>query len=444
MKWQCCILVLTFIRPCVSRGLKTPKAPEAFSLEAEIEALKKRNKHLEAMMQVARTEVQRMDAASRKHLEVHVEGGGKDTQEVDDLKKKLHAVEADKKSLMQTLRQLLAKNSTKIFRQQAEKQQALELKCTNDRIAFQAQIKQANGKCDETKELAQTLQEQNMDLQRTVQDLKAKFSKSEQAGKDLAVDKANLVATMHSLMRESSGYQKELKKEAEKENKLTQELAADEAKLAKAAKQGKGKPMAKTAKNARKAPLKDVKNAPMHLTHEESMASKMAKMTDINRYIDRADMPEIPDDSNDNAPEQASVAPTAFSSEKEMKEINKEVDAMQKQEDVFARNQVALEKSQGVTNAASQTPHGKAGLSDWLGLKVAPAKPAAEGAIPRDANGLSPIDALDPDAVKQEKASAAKKAKADADDGGDGIENLLAQAKDQLSAMDAAEAQTPA
>merc|ERR1719487_1936869 len=176
-------------------------------------------------MQVARTEVQRMDAASRKnHHDDGVEGVKVESQEVEDLKKKLHAVEADKKSLVQTLRQLLAKNSTKIFRQQAENavkaQQALEVKCGNDRLAFQAQIKEANGKCDETREMAQTLQEQNMDLQRTARDLRAQLSKSEQSNKDLSVDKASLVTTMHGLMRESSSYQKELKKEVQKEQTL--------------------------------------------------------------------------------------------------------------------------------------------------------------------------------------------------------------------------------
>merc|ERR1719199_338360 len=132
----------------------------------------------------------------------------------DDLLKKLQAVEADKKSLVQTLRQMLAKNSTKIFQTQAknalEAKKALEMKCDKDRNTFQTQIKEANSRCDDTKEMAQTLQEQNMDLQRTARDLQGKLTTSEQNQKELIIDKANLVDTMHNLMRESSTLKKNL------------------------------------------------------------------------------------------------------------------------------------------------------------------------------------------------------------------------------------------
>lgn len=458
MKWQVACAVLAFLHSCAARGLKTPRVHEAASavdsgLEAQNEELRKRNKHLEAMMQVARAEVQRMDALSaKKHVQVH---SGSDGTDIEDLKKKLQAAEAEKKSLVQTLRKMLAKNSTKIFRTQAENavqaKQALEMKCDKERIAFEDQIKASAEKCAESQELAQTLQEQNMDLQKTVRDLRAQLKKNEQKDKELSIDKQNLVATMHNLMRESSSYRKEVEKEMKKEKSLEEELAAKEAKIAKLT---KAKTSHKEVQQTRSAPsqkapvhlklqkgnapsdlklAKGVKSgthiAPMHLNHEESMASKMAKMKDINRYLDRADMPDIPADIDDSS-DDTSVE--------------------ENPQDIFTRGKLAVQPSSSSKGEAETAPHvaeaapthqAKGGVQDWLGLKAVQAKPDPVAAIPKDSNGLSPIDSLDPEAVQQEKAAQEKKEKEDADEGGDGVQQLLAQANEQLNAMDDAEAQ---
>jgi len=431
MKLQFALTALAVLLwPSSARGLKGSAQPRSVQLEAENESLKKRNKHLEAMMQVARAEVHRMDDA-KKHR--HVNGGGNNVevlnQEVEDLQDKLHSAEADRKSLVQTLRQMLSRNATHIFQTQAEKvmksKQVLETKCGEARMSCEAQVKEANGKSDEAKEVAQTLQEQNMDLQRTVQSLRAQLAVTVQKDKDLKGDKANLVATMHSLMREGTAAKKALRTEKDNEKKELQEIAADKVKLAKLAKKA---PKPAVAKQARKIVQK---NRPLHLNHEESTAYKIAKMNHINRYIDRQ---YASDDRSDDATEQAkqaAAAPMDAPKESDLQGLTKQVDAMQNDEDVLARKRQL--------NHSPDNPQGNsAGISDWLGLKVTNAKPVA---IPKDANGMSPIDALDPDAVKQEKAAVAKKAKSDADDGGDGIEDLLAQAKNQLSAMDRAESE---
>lgn len=434
MKWPLAITALALLHQCVARGLKTPRGSSLSKLQAENEDLRKQNRHLEAMMQVARTEVRRLDA---QHKDDNV---AVLTLKLEDTQKKLHAVEADKKSLMQTLRQLLAKNSTKILRKQAEARQMVEVKYSKERDELVAQVKEANGRCDEVKEMTQTLQEQNLDLQRKVRDLQDKLDKTQKRDNELSIDKANLVATMHNLMRESSGYKKELQQEVQKENALTEKLAAEEAKLAKLsspkAKKNaqKQQPVPKVSKTVHIKQASNIK--PMHLNHEESMASKMAHLKDINRYLDRANMPDIPDD-----------------------ELESQLDEQPTPEELFARGQHELPKVQ-VQDAQEHATAGpkmkvaadaatvgeSKGANEWLGVKeavVAVSKPE-EGAPPKDADGLSPIDALDPQAVTQEKATQAKKQKADEDDGGDGIENLLSQAKDQLSAMDAAEAETSA
>merc|ERR1719359_493093 len=86
--------------------------------------------------------------------------------------------------------------------------------------------------------------------------------------------------------------------------------------------------------------------------------------------------------------------------------------------------------------AASTNKDQNSGLGEWLGIKAPLPKKAVADAIPKDANGLSPIDALDPPAVKKEKKVEVQKKEADDDDGSGEIASLLAQAKSQLKAMD--------
>lgn len=438
MKIWLSLAALALVWPAAARGLKG-RGADVNTLEAENEALKKRNKHLEAMMQVARTEVHRMDEAVQARKQHHDVGGSdSEVADVDDLKKKLQKTEADKKALVKTLREMLAKNSTKLFKKQAQEKHALEVQCGNERVALQGQIKEANGKCDETKEMAQTLQDQNMDLQRTVHDLRAKLASTVQKDKDLVVDKANLVDTMHNLMRENTNFKQEVQVEAQKEKRLGEEISADQAKLAKfdAKKMKKKLPVPAVAKTVGKK-SSPKKHTPLRLNHEESMAAKIAKMRAVNRYIDHADMPEVPaDDLSLDVPEKAVAEAPPADQSSDWASMSKQVDAFSKQEDLFAKGKLRVETPQELADGAAVTQHSK-GLSDWLGLKVAQAKSAA-GAIPKDAEGLSPIDALDPDAVKQELAAQATKVKTDADDGGDGIQDLLSQAKDQLAAMDSA------
>jgi myosin heavy subunit len=433
MKWHITLAVLALVQPSVARGLKTPRSTAA-GLEADNDALRQQNKQLQAMMQVARSEVQRMDRAAKSRNLRH-DGAGSDTEEVARLTMQLDKAKAERKSLATTLRQMLGKNSTKIFRAKADKalktEKDLEQKYSKEKQALEAKLKEAAGKLAEEKEMVQTLQEQNMDLQKAKKDLTAKLSKSEKKEQDLTVDKANLVETMRSLMRDTAKAKKELQVETEKKEKVDKDLTIVEAKLANATKSKKIPKPAVAKKVGNLSP----KNSTLKMKHEESMASQIAKLHDMNRYIENAAV-AVSEDITD-APE-AVVAPTAAPKVSEWASVTKTVDSLQKQEDVFEKNKLlnhVADSAQDVAAAAAATEH-KAGLSNWLGLKVKP----AEGAIPKDANGLSPIDALDPEAVKQEKTSEAKKAKEAEDDGGDGIEDLLSQAHDQLNAMETPDA----
>jgi len=340
MKMLLTIVGLALVQPLVSRGLKAPRAPDASAvlskqLELENEALKKQNQHLEAMMQMARAEVHRMDVAAVHGARKRQQESCGDTevlkQEIEDLRKKLQATEADKADVVETLRHMLKKNSTQIFQKQAERAEqmkmALELKCGKEREAFEAQIKEANGKCDETKEVAQNLQDENTDLRKALQSLKAEFNKAVKANHDLASDKANLVSTMQALMRDNSRFKHGLEKEKDLEEKEAKELAADKATLSKLSKK-ESKPV---AKKKAKSLLKVV---PGHRKHAESTAAQMAHMRTIDKYIDNAEA-----DSDDFSEQQLS--------------------AVQRQEELFKKGKVGTH------------------LSDWLGIKAQVPKAAA-------------------------------------------------------------------
>merc|ERR1719271_1630523 len=116
-------------------------------------------------MQVARAEVRRMDisaAAAKAQVRQRQGGSGKDEvlkQEIEDLKKKMKGMETDNLDLVQTLRKMMAKNSTQIFQKQAEhaKEMKMELamRCAEERHTLEAKIKERehqiqdlNSKCD--------------------------------------------------------------------------------------------------------------------------------------------------------------------------------------------------------------------------------------------------------------------------------------------------------
>jgi len=358
-------------------------------LEAQNEALRKENSHLQSMMQMARAEVQRMDAVHKRHRRHSCGDDVVDVfkQEIEDLKNKLRQADSDKNDLVQSLRHMLAKNSTKTFQRQAERamqhaenveqmKMSVEVKCGRYRQALEAQLQAAKGKCDDTKEVAQNLQEASADLKQKLGDSQAELAKDAQKNKELASDKKQLVTTMQALMRENSRFKHDLKKVSDQEKKEAVQLVASKALLAKLAKK------APTATSAEKKQVKTMlKSLPRR--HEHMSDAERAHMSHANAEIDSyMDKTEAASDDVD------------FVSDQQLR-------AVRRQEDLIAKGKVG------------------AHLSDWLGLKPAP-KPPAEGAAPKS----DPVKAL-----------ANPKAGAD-DDGEAEAEALVTQAKSQLDAMD--------
>jgi hypothetical protein len=398
------------------------------------------------MMKVARAEVHRLDLAAkaqRKHEQDDKAAGATEVlnQENEDLKKKVQAMQADKKALVQTLRQMLAKNSTKIFRQQADRANqmkfAMEMKLGKERQSLEAQlgesqnkIQEAQNKCEDTRELAQSLQEENLALRKHYKDVKEKLAKSSQTAKDLQLDKANLVATMHGLMRDTTRAKQELHSEKAVEQKEEKEIEADRAKLAKLLPKPKVKRHPKPSKQKSKKALGH--------KHEESMAAQLAHLKAIDHYIIRsaeASAAEMDIDLEKTQKVQEQQEESAAKAEKLLAERAGEVQPEDPAEEKVQEK--AVDEAAMAANSAA--PTGKelnSGLSGWLGIKAPLPKKAVADAIPKDANGLSPIDALDPPAVKKEKKAEAPKKEVDDDDGSGEIASLLAQAKSQLKAMD--------
>jgi len=407
MKWLCITLTLALGLSAQARGLKAPRAPEANAvrskqLELENESLRKTNDHLEAMMQMARTEVHRMDAAAtedRSRNRHHENCGDVEVmkQEIEDLKKKQLATEGDKTDLVQTLRRMLAKNSTQIFQNQAVRAQqantALELKCGRQRQAFEQQldeanekIKEANGKCDETKEVAQSLHDENVQDDQKLQKIRSALAKALQANKELEADKVNLVTTMQNLMRENSRFKHGLKQETAIEEKEAQELSIEKATLAKLS--GKGKAPKTAAKKQTKAALK-------LMAHHEHSAAQKAHMRSIDRYMYTA---EGSDADNDDIGGGVSSA---------------QMTAVQNQAELLEKGKVGTH------------------LSDWLGFPQQP-KPAAPEApaVTKKKKAQKKQDLLE---TYRHMKAAPKDPESEA-------EALLNEAKAQLADMESAEA----
>lgn len=404
MKWLWAFLALALAWPSRARGLKAPRAPDVSAvlskqLQVENQALKKQNQHLEAMMQMARTEVQRMDVAALQKARNQRQRNSGDAevlmQEIQDLKKKLQTAESDKADLVQTLQRMLKKNSTQMFQKQAERAEqmkmALEMKCGRDRAALEAEVKQANGKCDETKEVAQTLQDENEDMKRKLHVLTGDLGKAVQSNNNLHSDKANLVATMQALMRGNSRC-KDL------EQREAKELLGEKAAIAKLSKKAAPKPaVEEKSKKVSKALLGYHK-------HAGSGAAKMARalkrqeahMRDIDKYIDSYDDSASEVSANDERTEQ---------------QVQTKLSAVQRQEDLFAKGKVGSH------------------LSDWLGFKAAQARAKVAAQVIAQAAERAAAE----QAAKKQKATPEAEAEA-----------LVNEAKAQLADMESADTDSPA
>lgn len=405
------------------RGLKPPtsRSPDAESvrskqLEVENAELRKKNEGLEATMQMARAEVLHMDAVAgtartlkrlKTQQQVSQQGNCGDAnvlkQEIQDLKKKLKGTEGDNADLVQTLRRMLQKNSTKIFQKQAERAQemkmALEMRCAQDRQTLEAQIKDMNGKCDDSKEQAKDLQDENADLRQKLHDLRAEFDKVSVANKDLTSNKAYLVSTMQALIRENNQFKEGLKKESDLEKKEAKELEVDKATLAKMSR-SKKTPKEPLVKKQQESQKKGSKALLGHREKELNTAADHAHIREMNKYIDGAEAPPLED-----------VEQVKVLQEEDLFEKG-QVKALQKQEERLTKEQV-----QGVEKEEDLLEKGKVGahLSDWLGLKI-----------------QQPEKKVDVHAATSEESEAF-----DADSE---AASLLRDAKAQLAAMDSIDA----
>lgn len=304
---------------------------------------------------MARAEVHRMDsAAAHARSERHRGNCGHNAevlnQEIEDLKKQLRATESEKADLVESVRRMMAKNSTQIFQKQAEKAQernlALEMSCRDGREALEQQKKVAEDKTETCNQLAHQLQEDKTELGQKLQaafgnaaSLQAALDKSASDNKGLAYDKAHLVATMQALMRENTKFKSSLAKERILQEKEVQQLTADKTMLAKLRKKARDRTSGKPAK-------KGVEPLRMHHTHgtPAQRAAQKAHMKEIDKYIDRYDESGDADDVSEQ-----------------------QMSAMQRQTDLMKKGKVG------------------AHLSDWLGFKTAEVEKPVQKTTPQKA-----------------------------------------------------------
>jgi len=222
------------------------------------------------------------------------------------------------------------------------------LKFGKERQALEAQVQAASGKCDDTKELASNLQEENADLKQKLGDSRTEIAKTAQVNKELTSDKKQLVTTMQNLMRDNTKFKHGIQKVSDQEKKEAAELSASKALLVKLAKRN---PTAAAKKQA-KTLLKSMPRRHEHVSDAQRTHLKKENL-EMDRYIDSAE----PADDGDFVTDQ-------------------QLRAVRKQEDLIAKGKVGTH------------------LSDWLGLKPAP-KIAAEVAAPKKAPANQKADADD-------------------------------------------------
>jgi len=287
-KWFISLAALALPQCADSRALKTLRQPVAHAvwakeLEEENEDLRRQNRNLESMVQMQHSQSQ------ENHREAAESCGDiVDVlkQEISDLKEKLRAANADKKDLVQSLRGMLTKNATYMFQRRAEQAEeeavrshdmkmALELKFGKEKQALEAQVQEAKGKCDDVKEAAQGLQEENGGLQAKLSATQTELAQSQKINKDLTADKNHLLATLQGLMRDDSKYKHGLEAVEKRE---AQELATDKVLIG------------NLQKNMVKTATTSVGNQRKPISHwrrpDRLSAADLKHLKDIDRYMD--------------------------------------------------------------------------------------------------------------------------------------------------------------
>jgi myosin heavy subunit len=231
---------------------------------------------------------------------------------------------------------MMSNNATQMYQRQAERSEqeaqsaremkmAFELKCGKEKQALEVQLQATSGKCDNAKEVAQQLQEDNANLQQKLSDAHDLLAKNSKVNKELLSDKKNLVTTTQQLMRQNSKLKHTLEKETADKTKQAAELVAAKASIAKLSKMELSSAAKKQVKTALKA-------FPGH--HHQHLSEKdKAHMRDMDKYIDSA--------------------------ESEGDELaESQLRAVQQEDELLEKGKVGTH------------------LTDWLGLKASP-KPAA-------------------------------------------------------------------
>jgi hypothetical protein len=222
-------------------------------------------------------------------------------QEITDLRKKMQGTQSDNANLVETLRRMMSKNSTKIFQRQAERAEemkvSVEMRCAQERKDLEAQLKDMAGKCDASKEEASNLHEDNAEMLKKLQALQADLAKVTKENKELAANKVYLVSTMQGLMRDNSKFKEQLGKVQGLESKEAKEISADKATIAKddatiaKAKKATKKPQqAKKQQHQQKKPLLGNGKA-----GADNSAALHAHIREVDKYIDHAEAPPIDD-----------------------------------------------------------------------------------------------------------------------------------------------------
>lgn len=187
-------------------------AKQNADIQQEIETLRRENADLR----------QRNDELERRNAAL--EGGTGQQQgalngEVKDLRKKVQGLEEDKQAMIHTMQQFMRTNETETLTKSLQKEietmkrQHLQMDMRyQQKIAkLQKRLQDATDKSKDMKEVTKEVQEDNVNKDQTIDQLKVQLNQFQQVQTEAALDKKQLLTTLQGVLRENTAFQNSLK-----------------------------------------------------------------------------------------------------------------------------------------------------------------------------------------------------------------------------------------
>jgi len=293
-----------------------------------------------------------------------LEGDAKDQQQkaltadVKDLRKKIQGLEEDKQAMIHTMQQFMRTNETETLTNSLKQELAttqrqhlkMEMKYQQKIAILEKRLKESTDKNKAIGEISKELQEDDMNKDQTIDQLKVQINSFQQAQNAAAADKKQLLSTLQGVLRENTHFQNVI---AETQGKLKQ---SEQVRKRDCPVSGGSKPKPKVEPRTSQKQAIEAQNA------DGDAIATMSEALPINKYITSVSDQNMEDSTQDDSSSPAADQPS---------DPEKASPAASENSVPAAASENSIPAEQDLPpSLRSSSPHSapvKSALSRWLG-----------------------------------------------------------------------------